>query len=192
MQNNRRKILHAMTISGGIITVAKLPSKWTAPVVESIVLPAHAQTSQTSGNAASSSGVVPTRCTNNAQTITNAEEVGRDDIVLIYDGDKFCDVEVGDPSEFGGIPADAMIVIDSDPDETNFLMWDFGGIGSSWEMTNSNFVTNNNSNGTYYIEVKRLSNPNVGLLLRATFTVTITGTIGNINMTVNNVSLVEL
>jgi len=145
-------------------------------------------------NASSTTGVVPTRYSNDAQTIVKAVEKGRDDIVLIYDGDKFCNVEVGDPSQFGGIPDDAMIVIDSDLDSSppKNGQWDASDISTNWQKTGGNFVSNNNPNGTYFIEIKRVSSPNIGLRLRVTFRVTLVTSGGGVNMTVDNVQLVEI
>ena len=43
---NRRKLLKKMVIGGATIAAGKsLPSEWTKPVVDSVVLPVHAQTS---------------------------------------------------------------------------------------------------------------------------------------------------
>ena len=43
--NYRRKVLIGLT--GGIAGASQLPSKWTKPVINSVILPAHAQTSAT-------------------------------------------------------------------------------------------------------------------------------------------------
>jgi len=45
MKNNRRKLLKALTLGGGAVTITKLPTTWSKPVLESVMLPAHAQTS---------------------------------------------------------------------------------------------------------------------------------------------------
>ena len=42
---NRRKLL--LGLGSGIAGVAQLPEKWTKPVIDSVILPAHAQTSGT-------------------------------------------------------------------------------------------------------------------------------------------------
>ena len=43
---NRRKLLKSIAAGGGAIVAGKsLPDKWTAPVVDTVLLPAHAQTS---------------------------------------------------------------------------------------------------------------------------------------------------
>ena len=44
MQEKRRDLLKALTVGGGAITVASLPTKWSKPVVEGVLLPAHAET----------------------------------------------------------------------------------------------------------------------------------------------------
>ena len=44
MKNNRRKLLKAITLGGGAATAWKLPADWSKPIVESVTLPAHAQT----------------------------------------------------------------------------------------------------------------------------------------------------
>ena len=45
---SRRKLLKSIAAGGGAIVAGKsLPDKWTAPVVDSVLLPAHAQTSPT-------------------------------------------------------------------------------------------------------------------------------------------------
>ena len=41
---DRRHVLKVITI-GGVATALLLPSRWTKPIIESIVVPAHAQAS---------------------------------------------------------------------------------------------------------------------------------------------------
>ncbi|WP_457937714.1 hypothetical protein [Mesorhizobium sp. 10J20-29] len=49
MKNNKVSRRRALKIvaSGAVVATIALPSKWTRPVVESIVVPAHAQASPT-------------------------------------------------------------------------------------------------------------------------------------------------
>jgi len=48
MKQNRRKLIKALTVCGSSAAITKLPGSWSKPVLESVVLPAHAQsTSQT-------------------------------------------------------------------------------------------------------------------------------------------------
>ena len=44
MRSNRRKLLKAITLGGSAVTAWKIPADWSRPVVESVTLPAHAQT----------------------------------------------------------------------------------------------------------------------------------------------------
>src|SRR5690606_9791622 len=44
MKNDRRALLKALTLGTGAVGAAKLPTVWTKPVVDSVALPAHAQT----------------------------------------------------------------------------------------------------------------------------------------------------
>lgn len=39
----RRIVLHGLTVGGAAITARRLPGAWTRPVVETVILPAHAQ-----------------------------------------------------------------------------------------------------------------------------------------------------
>ena len=44
-QLGRRRVLKSVAVGGTVATAATLPAKWTAPVVDMVVTPAHAQTS---------------------------------------------------------------------------------------------------------------------------------------------------
>ncbi len=46
MQTKRRDLLKALTIGGGAVATTQVPSTWSKPVVESVILPAHAQTTE--------------------------------------------------------------------------------------------------------------------------------------------------
>jgi hypothetical protein len=48
---SRRKLLERVALGGAAISVTLLPSKWVKPVVETIVVPAHAQVSGPSPSA---------------------------------------------------------------------------------------------------------------------------------------------
>ncbi len=45
MKNERRNLLRALTLGGGAVAATRLPATWSKPVVDSVTLPAHAQTS---------------------------------------------------------------------------------------------------------------------------------------------------
>lgn len=46
MKDSRRRLLKVLGASGGVVVAATLPKNWSTPVVESVVLPAHAQTTE--------------------------------------------------------------------------------------------------------------------------------------------------
>jgi hypothetical protein len=46
IKKSRRRLIEAITLGGGVISVTNLTKSWTKPVVESVVLPAHAQTTE--------------------------------------------------------------------------------------------------------------------------------------------------
>ncbi len=50
MKQERRKLLKTLTLGGGVVTFTNLPGTWTKPVVESLVLPAHARISGAAAN----------------------------------------------------------------------------------------------------------------------------------------------
>ncbi len=45
MKERRRELLRALTLGGGAVAVTQLPSNWSRPVVDRVLLPAHAVTS---------------------------------------------------------------------------------------------------------------------------------------------------
>ena len=51
---SRRRALTILGLGGAVVATVALPSKWTRPLVESIVVPAHAQASGGGGNGGSS------------------------------------------------------------------------------------------------------------------------------------------
>lgn len=57
---NRRVVLKSAVVAGAAVTVKTLPKEWTAPVIESVMLPAHATTSVVAGAVALTPGVFGT------------------------------------------------------------------------------------------------------------------------------------
>lgn len=56
MKTSRRRLLKALGLGGGTATVSQLPSAWSKPIVESVVLPAHAQTTESDDRRSSRPG----------------------------------------------------------------------------------------------------------------------------------------
>ena len=58
-QGSRRKLLKSVAVGGGAVAAGKmLPEQWARPVVDSVMLPSHAQTSDPSLGAFAGSGAV--------------------------------------------------------------------------------------------------------------------------------------
>lgn len=58
-QNSRRKILKQTLAGGAVISAGVASSKWSKPVIDSVVLPAHAQTSEPGGGSGGSTTASP-------------------------------------------------------------------------------------------------------------------------------------
>lgn len=66
---SRRKLLQKLTVVGALASVPLIPAKWIKPVIDTIVVPAHAQTvSGPSPSASSSPPTTPTVSTSPAPT----------------------------------------------------------------------------------------------------------------------------
>lgn len=191
----RRKLIKLMAVGGTGLSAAVLPERWTRPVVNSVLLPAHAAT--TDEAASGTRGEVPESCQHDSVTIVDAGEIGSDDIMIIYDGATTCDIVTGDVAEGDATPADAVIVIDSDPDDSapTHLTWDYSGTGSNWTMVGQSFDPADdddadNPQGDHYIEVVRVSDPTAKF--RVYFTVQLVGDPGNVDFTVKNINIVAI
>ncbi len=60
-QSTRRQTLKALTVGGAVAGVSNMPKRWAKPVVDLIILPAHAQTTQGQTSPATTSPA-PTTC----------------------------------------------------------------------------------------------------------------------------------
>ena len=50
-EKNRRKVLKSIAAGGGAVVIGKsLPDRWAKPVVDAVVLPAHAETTDDTGS----------------------------------------------------------------------------------------------------------------------------------------------
>lgn len=166
---SRRKLLKSVAAGSGAIVAGKsLPESWSRPVVDSVMLPAHAQTSPPSSLSCSPSSVSTTAVSDDSQ----------DDIYIIFDGTTVCTVERG-ADDLPDSPTDAVIGIDADPGDNN---WDRYNPGGRWTRTGTNTSGGNNPAGTYYVDVSGARGN-----FRVTFTVGFSGT--EPTMTVSNASV---
>jgi hypothetical protein len=175
----RRKLLKGMVAGGsGVSALVVIPERWTSPIVNSVILPAHAETSI----------LVPESCEHSSTTIDPLVEEGLDDILIVYDGATSCDIVTGDVAEDTQTPPDTVIVIDADPEDD--LLWDGSNDqGSNWTKTGGNFNDFDNSNGTYYIEVQRAGDSSAKF--RVSFRVRIEEN-GTVSMTVDNIVITAI
>ena len=164
----RRKLLKNIAAGSGLVVAGKsLPESWTRPVVDSILLPAHAQTSP-SGPLATAS-----------VTVLDAGDNPEDEIALVLNNQGNYQL-IADPSSK---PADTLVYFDADYDAAN---WDYYQNGTNWPTfasswsgpsadPNPSTTENNLLPGTYTIENTHTG----GNSFRVTFTVTISPTTAN-------------
>jgi hypothetical protein len=126
LPKSRRKLLKSIALGGGAIAVAKtLPESWTKPVIDSVMLPAHA--------AASDLSLTVT------DIGTNADQDG---ISILFDGSSFT-LTAGDEAE-----NDANLLAFLDVDNDNGLTFDWeeavgsnhtNDIGDNWTLDSDSF-----------------------------------------------------
>ena len=122
-------------------------SVWATPAVSSVMLPAHAALSV---------------CCTDRETSQSSE-----DIEIVFDG-TVCSTRIF--SE-GDVSANAVIGFDTDIVEN--LLWDDIGTGTNWSRGNTDIPSqDDNSNGTYFLEISN------GSTYRVRFTIEVSGTIG--------------
>lgn len=172
--STRRRLLSVLGSGSGMALLAALPHKWAKPVVDSVVLPAHAQTS---------SGVV---C--NAGSIdssTNDEE----GVAIIFDGDGNCSLRLVDGPDGGdsGDP-DEMLLIDNDLVDDSNESFDLDGpaYGANWD--NGPDLSDQPA-GHYSFIRTRTAAPNAGVQFEVSFDVSFSG---SDTMTVSNVTITPL
>lgn len=99
--NNRRKAL--IGISGGLIGASQLPSTWTKPIVDSVILPVHAETTDDSDNLPPVE-VLPTRFSGSFNLIpTTGDSTSIENALSLLVSDAFA----------GLIPIDGQMCIDT-------------------------------------------------------------------------------
>ena len=130
---SRRKLLKSIAAGSGAIVAGKsLPESWSRPIVDSVMLPAHAQTSPVTPPA-------PLTCSSDPLTVVSNEPTGgidRDAIAILFDGQTTCALQAGDgPADIGS--PNIVFMADTDRDEDT---WDPYTIsGGNWTVTPVNF-----------------------------------------------------
>lgn len=168
---SRRKLLKSIAAGSGAIVAGKsLPESWSRPVVDSVMLPAHAQTSETGP-----------LCSTGPLTITNTSY----GIVIIFDGISCSLAEYAETDCSFGVGCDPDTMLFVDFDTNNFDLPP--PYGSNWDGTPD---VNDLGPGVYSFTKTRTGGGNTGDYT-VTFTVSFTGSSGSYSdMTVSNVSFV--
>ena len=131
---SRRKLLKSVAAGSGAIVASKsLPESWSRPVVDSVMLPAHAQTSPSSPPSPPS----PLGCSPDPQTVVDSGTgTSTDAIAIIFDGQTTCTLQIGDvPSD---IP-DPNLVVMVDTDFGNTDVWTIYTDTRNWTRTSASF-----------------------------------------------------
>ena len=130
---SRRKLLKSIAAGSGVIVAGKsLPESWSKPVVDSVMLPAHAQTSP--------APPAPLACSPGSLTVVSDEPSGNaidiDAIAIVFDGQSTCSLQAGDgPSDIAS--PNLVFMADTDRDEDT---WDpYTITGGNWTVTPVNF-----------------------------------------------------
>ncbi len=175
--DSRRKLLKSFAAGSGTVVAGKsLPEAWMRPVVESLLLPAHAQT---------------TDLVMSCGTLTEEQATGRDggDIAILFDGGD-CSLIEFDMAQDGLHPDS---VIGFDTDLVVNLLWDDLGTGSNWIRDDTDIPgAEDNPNASYYVIVSK-----GGSTYHVSFTVIVSSDAAagppyaSGNMTISNVEIVK-
>lgn len=175
----RRRLLTAFAVA----TAAEchsllLPERWSRPLVESVILPAHAQMSANGLSCRAGSLTVD-------NTVQNDDAQGH--IAIIYNGAESCSLlQVETESADGGASGDPdeMLLLDADSESGEVTDFDLRGpnYGANWGPGPD---TDDNPEGAYSFDIERVAPPNNGTTFRVEFDVSFSGN----EMTVSNVQI---
>ncbi len=169
--DSRRKLLKSIaTGSGAVVAVKSLPESWGKPIVDTVLLPAHAQATQSS-------------CSAGSITSTSNETEG---VVILFDGESTCSLiltEFNDGGDSGN--PDEILLIDNDLIDEDFKEeFDLDGpaYGANWSDDGPD--EEGLPAGSYAYTRTRVGGPNDGVAFKLAFTVSFSG---DTDMIVSNV-----
>lgn len=188
----RRHVLAILTVGAAMeFNSGWLPGRWTKPVVEAVVLPAHAQTSPNDEPDEEPDEEPEEELICNAGSLTVDNEVqdgqAQGHVAVIYDGDSSCSlIQVITDNADGGSSGDPdeMLLIDADNDGGQVDNFDLRGpdFGANWGQGPDE---DDLGEGDYSFDIERVAPPNAGTLFRVEFSVSFSG----FEMTVSNVQI---
>ncbi len=184
--DNRRKLLKSIAAGSGAVVAGKsIPESWSKPVVDTVLLPTHAATTETTSCPATISNSVPSSLT--VVALTGAADEDQDGMEIHFDGCSSLRLIKGDESTGS---ADDLTFLDVDSDEPNVFDAETGP-GANWQMISNSFPSDpyvsNVAEGPHTIQVKRLVGPTTGTVYTISFNVAVNGVTGGNEMTVSAV-----
>lgn len=154
---NRRKLLKTIAAGSGAIAAGRsLPDKWTAPIVDAVFLPAHAETTSTTTSAPVPTSTpvpttpVPSQCNPDPITVTDdGTGTSTDAIGIIFDGSNGCTLVIGDiPSDI----SDPNLVLMADSDYGNTTQWWSYDVSRNWTPVSASYASSGpNSFGPHWL-----------------------------------------
>ncbi len=170
---SRRKALKSIAAGTGAVVAGKsMPESWSKPVIDSAILPAHAQTSQHIICTPSPDSII----------VTNDASLGCEednpDVAIVFDCIR-CQLVGGC---FPGASAatdqpDALVIIDID---TNEAGWEWEDTGENWQVTGNNFPAGQDvdgmADGTYTLSATRAPTASGNCSVELTFRITTSNT----------------
>lgn len=149
IKSARRNILKSVVAGSSIITVSKsLPEHWTRPLVDSVLLPAHAVTTDEIDDSPATTNPPPDSnpCVGESRTITRDQFA----IDITYDGSS-TGFSIRSRENPGNVPEDTIVSCTVSPSLAI-------GAGRAWEQTTPNGGERNVADGLYMRSTTRLQN----------------------------------
>lgn len=138
---SKRKILASIGITSGVIGASTLSHNWVKPVVDSVVLPAHAQTTGAMATPTTAAPAATTTTTAPAATTTTTAPSGTD----CYVGQM---VGPGESCTYPGTSEEFSVL----PDGSGHFLFATAGTGINIDSGNYSFAATKQSSGMWRID----------------------------------------